>query len=271
MKNIYKFILIISLSILTVSCEEEATLDLDTNEPRLVIDAVISEGKPCRVNITMTQSFYDNAPYMRVSGATIILTDDTGYSEELKEEYGLPGIYQSSGTGIVGLQYSLKVIVDGGIYEASATIPQVVELEEAYIYDMRAGNKSYYSPSVIFQDPEGVKNYYYTRVSVNEKVLSTLYLHNDDSRDGKLIHRILFFDKGANDDKALEGGDNIDIEMQSIDYGMYEFYRSWSSFAGGNSNPTTNFTGNVLGCFKAYSSSYLSMVVSASSIFEGNY
>lgn len=271
MKYLYKLIFVTAIFILNVSCEEKTILDLKTAEPRLVIDAAISEGFPCTVKLTMTQSFYDNVPYRRVSGATVILTDDSGYSEVLQEEYGNSGVYQSSLIGEVDYLYTLRVVVDGETYEASGTIPRPVQLDEVYIYDIKAGGKSYYSPSVIYQDPAGVKNYYYTKVSVNDRVLKTLYLHDDDNRDGKLIHRILFFDKEANGDEALNTGDNLDIEMQSIDYGMYEFYRSWSSFAGGNSNPTTNFSGDVLGCFKAYSSSYISMVVSSDGIFRGNY
>lgn len=265
------WVLIPFFLLLHVSCEESVILDLESAEPRLVIDASITEGAPCVVKLTKSQSFYDNIPYERVSGARVLLSDRTGYTEELREEYMNPGVYMSSQLGFVGLEYTLKVIVDENSYESDiVVIPEPVVLEEIYLYDIKAGDKSYFSPSVIFQDPKGVKNYYYTKVVVNDRTLKTLYLHDDDNRDGKRIHRILFFDKEANGDKTLDTNDYVEVEMQSIDYGMYEFYRSWSSFAGGNSNPTTNFTGDVLGCFKAYSSSSISMLVSTESIYNGN-
>lgn len=270
MKYVYKLILIISLFASHLSCEEEATLDLKPGKPRLVIDAAISEEVECTVKLTLTQSFYDNIPYQYVSGATVTLSDDMGYFEELREEVGKPGEYVSYKLGEVGVKYTLKVTVDGESYESTVVIPKAVQLEEIYVYEIKAGNKSYYSPSVFYQDPAGERNYYYTKVTVNDRTLKTLYLHDDDSRDGKRIHRVLFFDKEANGGNTLQTEDNIDVEMQTIDYGMYEFYRSWSSFVGGDSNPTTNFTGDVLGCFKAYNSSYISMVVNSNNIYEEN-
>lgn len=268
--KLYKLIVITCLLALHFSCEEEARLDLNPAEPRLVIDAAISEYVPCTVKLSLSQYFYDNAPYQTVSGATIILSDDKGYSEELIEKPGQPGNYISNKLGEVGVQYTLKVIVEGESYEATAVIPKAVQLDEIYIYEIKAGNKSYYSPIVIYQDPKGVKNYYYTVVTVNDRVLKTLYLHHDDNRDGVRVPQILFFDKEANGGNTLDTDDRVDVEMQTIDYGMYEFYRSWSSFAGGDSNPTTNFTGDVLGCFKAYNSSHISMIVSANNIYEEN-
>lgn len=270
MNTIYKFILILSVAALHISCEHEVILDLKSAEPRLVIDAAISENLPCEVKLTLTQSFYDNEPYKRISGATVILTDNEGNYEVLKEEYWNPGLYKSQILGTVGIKYYLKVIVDGETYEANAVIPEVVHLEEIYLYEIKAGDKSWYSPSVIFNDPADVVNYYYTIVTVNERVLQTLYLHDDEHRNGKPVHRILFFDKEENGDEELQTGDYVEVEMQTIDYGMYEFYRSWSSFAGGDSNPTTNFTGDVLGCFKAYNSSVIGMTVSADRIYKEN-
>ncbi|WP_108821172.1 DUF4249 domain-containing protein [Dysgonomonas sp. Marseille-P4361] len=268
MKSLYKLLLLFSAIFLFASCEKEVTLDLKSAEPRLVIDASISDHTPCVVTLSLTQSFYDNDSYDRVSGATVILYDE-GMNSEVLEEVG-SGYYQSKEPGVVGVTYFLKVIVDSETYEAEATIPHPVSLDETWIYEVKAGDKSWYSPSVIFNDPKGEKNYYYTKLSINEKPLRTVYLHNDENRDGKRVHRILFFNKEDNDDKNLETGDQIDIEMQSIDYGMYEFLRSWTSFSGGDANPTTNFSGDVLGCFKAYSSSWISMIVSTDNIYQEN-
>lgn len=269
--NIYKYILLfLSLSFL-VSCEQEMILDLKTAEPQIVIDAAISGYAPCTVYLSLSHSFYDNSSYEKISGATIVLTDGVGNVETLIEDNNNPGKYISTEIfGETGRTYSLKVTLDDKTYEASATIPTLVPLQEIHLYEIKAGDKSWYSPSVEFDDPIDEKNYYYFIVTVNDRILRSVYLDDDEHRNGKRVHRILFFDKEDNDDEELKTGDNIMVEMQTLDYGMYKFYQTWQSYAGGNANPATNFTGGVLGCFKAYNTDWMTMIVSADNIYVEN-
>lgn len=268
MNHIYRYILIAFSLALFVSCEHEMILDLNTAEPHIVIDASITNNSFCYVSLTLSHSFYDNEPYETISGSTVILTNGEGRSETLREDYSHPGNYISNEIiGQTGQSYYLKVIIDGETYEADATIPTEVKMEAIHLYEIKAGDKSWYSPSVEFQDPADEKNYYYFIVTVNDKVMQSVYLSDDEYRNGKKIHRILFFDKEDNDDEELNTGDHVMVEMQTLDYGMYKFYQTWLSFAGGDANPATNFSGDVLGCFKAYNTDLISMVVSHDYIY----
>lgn len=271
MNNIYKYISIVFALFLFVSCEHEMILDLKDAEPHIVIDAAITENTHCSVSLTISHSFYDNKPYEKISGATVILTNDQGISETLTEDILNPGNYTSSQIlGEVGVKYNLKVIIEGEIYEANATVPTLVPLQDIHLYEIKAGDKSWYSPSVEFDDPENEKNYYYFILTVNDKVLQSVYLDDDEYRNGKRIHRILYFNKEDNDDEELNTGDNVIVEMHTLDYGMYKFYQTWLSYAGGDANPATNFTGGVLGCFKAYNASWLTMIVGPEYIYVEN-
>lgn len=271
MNNIYRYILLLFSFSIFISCEHEMILDLKNAEPHLVIDAVISENTPCYVTLSLSHPFYDNDPYEKILGADIVLTDSAGNSETLVEDPFSPGNYISTQIfGVVGESYNLKVIVDDRIYEANAKVPTLVPLEDIHLYEIKAGDKSWYSPSVEFEDPISEKNYYYYILTVNDRVLRTVYLKNDENRNGKRVHQILFFNKEDNDDEELNTGDHVVIEMQTLDYGMYKFYQTWLSYAGGNANPATNFTGGALGCFKAYNTSWLTMIVSADMIYVEN-
>jgi hypothetical protein len=245
-------------------------VDLRAAAPKLVIDASISDGKPCTVYLTKSQAFNDNDTFKTVTGAEIILDGEDGNSEELVESNTMDGLYVSHTVGEAGKRYFLKVTAQGQTYEANAAIPDSVPIEKTYIYDIKAGNKSWYSPAYVFHDPPGENNYYYTILYVNDVIMNTIYLDDDKYRNGLEVHRILFFNKDDNDGNDLKTGDRIRIEMQSLDKGMYLYYKSMFSVAAdGGTNPITNFTGDALGCFKAYSSSHAEFTVSSDIVYSG--
>ena len=272
MKLIYNYIVILVIASFFMSCEEVVNVKLNSAEPRLVIDGSITSGEPCLVFLSMTQSFHDNGAYKRISGATIELTDDTGNREILVESINEKGAYFSAMLGEANKKYHLKVLVEKGVYEASATIPVVVPIDSIYIYNIRVGKENWYSPTVIFDDPAGIENYYYSSITLNSKLLNTIYLDDDEFQDGvKEVHNILFYDSESNNDEDIKLGDEITVNMQTLDKGMYTFYKSiFSVAAGGATNPITNFSGDVLGCFKAYSSSSKTIIVSESHIYTKN-
>ncbi|MDR0824164.1 MAG: DUF4249 domain-containing protein [Prevotella sp.] len=262
-----KYILLIILFISLIACEKIVDVDLSQAEPRNVIDASIKENAPCVVILTQSQAFYNNDPYNRITGAVVELTDDKGNTEVVKESNKEAGIYFSSMMGEALRTYHLKVTIGGDVYEAKATIPEAVPIDSMYIYDIKMGKDHYYSPCIVFNDPPDVENYYYTMLSVNGKTMKTIYLDDDEFRNGLKVENILFFDKEDNNDEELKVGDQIKVEMQSLDKGMYTFFKSLRSVAaGGATNPLTNFSGGALGCFKAYDSGYKEMTITEADI-----
>jgi len=266
MKSLYSILSIII--ILFCSCEEVVDLNLKQADKKNIIDASITQGSPCIVLLTKSQAFRNNNPYDRISNAIIELTGQNGEKEILKENSREPGLYVSEMIGNVNSKYTLKIQVGDEVYEASATIPEVVYIDRIYIYEIKAGDKSWYSPAIVFQDPPEVDNYYYTMLSVNDRLMKTIYLNDDENRNGLERHRILFFDKEDNDDEDLKTGDRIGVEMQTLDKGMYTFYKSLYSVAEGT-NAISNFTGGAYGCFKAYNSSFIDAIVSQDIVESG--
>lgn len=248
------------------SCEEVVDIDLQTTEFKDVIDAFISDNSPCYVFLSRSQSFSNNAPYQTTSGAVIELSDDKG-NKEIVRESKEPGLYISLMTGVVGRTYNIKIMIGENTYEAQSTIPQTVPIDDIYIYNIQVGGDDWYSPCIVYNDPPDEKNYYYTMMYVNGHLMKSIYLTDDEYRNGLTVERILYFDKEDNSDNELEIGDRIYVEMQTLDKGMYTFYKSlYSVVAGGATNPLTNFTGGALGCFKAYGSSYADITMSEDNI-----
>jgi len=262
MRMINRYIAIICFFLLFSACEEVVNIELAQAEPRDVVDAYIMENSPCVILLTQSKGFYDENSYKRVSGAIIELSNDKGESEILAESSRETGLYLSSIVGEVGHTYKLKIISGENIYEAEATIPKVVPIESVYIYRVKIAGDWIFSPCVVFQDPADEENYYYTTLYVNGKSMRSIYLDSDEYRNGLKIENILFYDKDDNNDEELKAGDQLRIEMQTLDKGMYTFYRSLNSVAaGGGTNPLTNITGGALGCFKAYNSTFIDYTV----------
>ncbi|NDV94698.1 DUF4249 domain-containing protein [Dysgonomonas sp. 521] len=248
---------------LFAACEEVINVNLTEAEPMNVIDASITENSPCIVLLTRSQGFYNNESYERISDAKVELFDEYGNSDVLAESNKDKGLYFSQMIGTVGFTYTLKVTSGNNVYEAKATIPQAIPIDSVYIYRVKIGNEDIYSPCVAFQDPPEEDNYYYTTLYVNGNPMSSIYLDNDEYRNGLKVENILFFDKEDNNDEELKAGDKLRIDMQTLDKGMYTFYNSLRSVAaGGGTNPLTNITGGALGCFKAYNAYWVDYTVS---------
>ncbi|MDR1883872.1 MAG: DUF4249 domain-containing protein [Prevotella sp.] len=269
MKIIYRLIPVAAFFILIASCEKIVDLDLRSAEPKIVIDASITEGLPCVVYLTKSQAFNDNGFFKTVSGAKIVLTDEDGNTETLNETNTMPGLYMSHMSGMANRKYHIRITAEGNTYEAGVVIPDAIPVEETYIYEIKAGEGSWYSPSFVFHDPADEENYYYTILYVNGKAMKSIYLDDDKFRNGLKIHRILFFDREDNNNRDLQTGDLIRIELQSLDKGMYTFYKSLFSIAAdGGTNPLTNFTGDALGCFKGYNTSFAEFTINQDVIYS---
>lgn len=263
-------LIIILLFLSFLSCEKVVELDLKESEPKHVIDAQLTDGSPCIIKLTESQGFYDDAPYKGISGARIILSDNEGNKEVVQEAIDA-GVYISQMRGVTGRTYSLDVTIDEKSYQAKAKIPKVVNIDSLYIYNIKIGTDNWYSPCVVFLDPADEENYYYTLLFVNGSLMKKIYLQDDENRNGLKIEHVLYFSKEDNDDEELKIGDTITVQMQSIDKGAYTFYKSVSSAAAsGNTNPISNFSGGILGCFKTYSTSEMELIISAEDIYTKN-
>ena len=264
-KSIYTVIAVLALSF--SACEKVVDLDLNSIEPRLVIDASISDGEECKVVLSMTKNYYDNSELDYVSGAQVFISVNGGNEEQLVEAPP-GGFYFSSTRGITNETYTVRVVVDGKEYKSTATIPPTVPIDRLFIYNIQLDDKYWFSPCVAFHDPGGIANYYLYTIYVNDRRMKSIYVDDDIYNDGLYHERILPFDDTDNNEEELVYGDNVRVVMESLDIGAFTFYQTLFSVAsGGGTNPIGNFTGGVLGCFKAYGASPYEIIISEDNVF----
>jgi hypothetical protein len=241
-------------TLLTTSCTKIVDLDLQDAAPRLLIEGnLANDGRPATVQLSRSTSYKDSNVFPPVTGAVITLSDDAGGLETLAATT-TPGQYQGRTiTGQPGRRYTLRVESEGQSYVAQSTMPAVVPLTGLRVEKGFFGDNLLVVPE--FLDPAGVRNYYLFRQYRNGRLNKSLFLRDDELTDGKINTRPLVAGGGEEEDQ-LVAGDSARVEMQTIDAGVHEYVRTLNEVLEGNSaapaNPKSNFSGDVLGYFSAY-------------------
>src|SRR5688572_26785945 len=216
--SVFRFLLPVLLLVLT-SCEKVLDIDLKDAEPRIIIEANLSD-QPGPHTVIISRSVGFNAPntFPMISGAQVTVSDNTGNSEVLIETEA--GIYQTSNfQGVPGQTYTLRVLIEGVEYISVSTMPPAVPIKDIAVETFEFDQDDTVV-TIHFQDQAGVKNYYRAFYFVNGKMSDGLYFLEDQYSDGKLIDGT-FID----DDLPLESGDSVRIVLQAIDENMLRYLR----------------------------------------------
>jgi hypothetical protein len=243
---------------LLLACEEVIELPLKDPDARLVIEGQVSSlGNTQEVRVSEVLPFDAEQRSKAVEGARVFLNENGGDWHRLTETER--GRYQLDGfQGRTGRRYGLRVEVEGKLYHAYSTMPGEVRIDSTGI-SVNTFDNARQTPLVVFQDPPGVKNYYFFDIIVNEKVLPSLFLYNDKFNDGKSVYQNL-----DDFDLDLQSGDRVSIELRNIDEASFNFWdgvRSQGGFSASPGNPPSNISDGALGNFSAYGANRVFFVV----------
>jgi hypothetical protein len=254
-----KIAIIILTAFSFMSCEKEIDLDLNTANPKIVIEGKVAQNELATVKITKTVNFSDANNFPAVKAAEVTITDNLGVSETLKETTN--GIYMASKIkGEVGKTYTMTVKAEAKTYTAKSTMPTPIKFD-----GLRSELSSFAPPGAEvtnyiiypqFIDPNEVGNNYRFIQSNKEKTDKSLFVANDAIGNGQPNQRPLF-----SQDFEVKKGDVVTVEMQCLDRSVYDYF--YSLFSIGNNgpgggatptNPVSNISGGALGYFSAYTS-----------------
>jgi hypothetical protein len=261
MNRFYKICLLFACSATLFSCQKVIKLDLNTADPRIVIEAAISDQPgPYSVKLTRTVNFDQSNVFPAVTGATVKLHDDAGHAETLTETS--PGIYQTATiTGTPSRTYTLEVTAQSKTYTAVAKMPQPVPI------DSLNAQKGFFRDAknvhVFFKDPAGVENWYRFIEIINETPITDINITEDILRDGQNIDAMIF----TPEEDSLVSGDSVTVLFQSIDPGSYDYFRTLIPLTQGGdpgaapANPKTNFSNGALGYFSVYAESRKAIII----------
>jgi hypothetical protein len=266
MKTIKTILLLLGIVALLSSCRDIIDIELDSIEPKLVIDGAVTDiSDTLVIQLSKSVDYFEPGIYPNISGAVIIVSDNVGNSVQLNEVS--PGVYQEYLPGIEGNEYELTVEFEGEDYSANVEMPYKIEIDSISIeptpdYMEFSGG---YLVNCHLTDLAGTENYYRLKVSnINEQSETddVLYVYDDAFVDGNEITMRW-------DDKQFFPNDTIVVELQTLAESTYDYYRTLALLFEGEmignanpSNPITNLSGDVLGYFGAYTISRDTIVIS---------
>lgn len=248
------------------SCQKVIDVKLSTAANQLVIEGAITDvlGKQ---TITISQSvpYTASNTYPTVTGANVLVTDDAGHSYTFLETQ--PGTYTfGSLRAVTGRTYTMKAVVNNVTYTASSTTPKLVNIDSLTIKGVSFGGTDIKAVEVHYKDPGDIVNQYRWVLKVNGTQIKSVYADNDRFTNGNEVANVLFYNDD-DDNKKIEAGDIINVEMQCIDKAVFNYWYTLSQQSqngpGGGvtpGNPPSNIDHNALGYFSAQTTSVRTIV-----------
>ena len=254
--RLVKTIFFFSALLLFYSCEKVIDIKVKDSDVKYVIEGIITTGPGCKVYITRTKPFNEDNDFSNVSGATVKVKDNI--IEHVLTE-SAPGVYETPLiNGTPGHLYQLAVTINNQVFTAACTMPQSVVMDTLYISPGPFGQFKF--ATVSFKDPAGVNNGYRFVQYKNAVKDPMIFWENDEFTDGQ--ESVVQLDTGVDekdDPRAINSGDEVTIEMHSLDDVIYKYWYSLRSGGGDGTsntaapaNPVTNITGGALGYFSAH-------------------
>ena len=215
-----KIIYIVTMSLLTFSCEDVIDLEVPTSEPKLVIEASINwlkgtTGNEQDIKLTLSAPYFDSE-VPPANGAQIVITDANNNTFQFIED-GNTGIYKNN-TFIptINGDYNLTISYQGETFTANETLKPVPEID--YIEQNNDGGFSGEETEIkaYFTDPADEENYYFFEFISDIPVIPSLEVYKDEFVNGNSIF-------GFYTEEDLSTGDELIIRNHGISARFYEF------------------------------------------------
>lgn len=215
-----KLIYTISLICLFTNCEDVIDVNLNTAEPRLVIDAAINwfkntTGNEQSIKLSLTAPFFnDEVP--PANDATVFITDTNNNVFNFTEEADT-GIYRNTNfIPVINETYTLSVTYNGETYTGTETLKSVASID--YVEQENEGGFSGEDIELkaFYTDPANEENYNFFEFISDIPSIPTLEVYEDRFTDGNQIF-------GFYTEEDLEAGDLVTIRNYGISERFYQF------------------------------------------------
>lgn len=261
-----KISMLILSALALMSCEKEIELDLNSADPKIVIEGQIPQNQTAKIIITKTVNISDTNVFPAVRAASVSITDNLGNIEQLVETSA--GVYQTQKMiGAEGRIYTLSVNAEGKNYTAKTTMPSQVKLVNIKTlpstFSPPGQTNDNFLVYPVFTDPEAFGNNYRFIQATDKAVDKAIIVTNDNVGNGQPFNRPII-----SQDFDIILNDKLTLEMQCIDKVTYDYFYSLNAVNGNGpgggttpTNPVTNITGGALGYFSAHTVQKMTVIV----------
>ena len=255
--------------IVLASCEEVVQLNLDSEEPVVIIEGMIIDKNIYQyVKVTQSVNFYSNNSFSIIDNATVTVSDGTttyNFIHNPGNEENLNGYYFSENPflGEVGKTYTLSVNVNGNTYTAVDELFPVTAID-SLTFDINPDEfedpqepNHFYEILFYAHEPQDREDFYLFKFYRNDTLIrdepNDIYFSNDDL----LAEEI----NGIEIAGYFQVGDVGKVEMYSISNAGFVYYNDLINllqsdggmFGSPPVNTRTNITGGALGFFQCSS------------------
>jgi hypothetical protein len=250
------------------SCTKVIDINLNEADSKIVIEAELVSGtQDFMVKITKTSDFFNPGQPVTIADAAVFLKAGTD-NEPLNLTNDGNGIYiLKNFTATENTSYFLSVTAEGKTYEATDFLPKNVPLDSLTV---GVPENNPFNPSgadsfeivVNYQDPQDDLNFYRIKSTVNGIPRSEgvkLLVIEDRYSAGAYFTLPIFTD-------SYELNDSVEVELVSMSRAMFDYFTTLALLVDGSggaapTNPSSNWSGDALGYFGAFSVSKQTILV----------
>lgn len=278
----HNFLLLSVLALGFASCTEIIEIDLDSTYRRLVVNGSISsDSLHHQVELSTSSDYFFNMSSPKVEDALVEF--EYGNTRiQLIEHDTIPGLYLTPQAfrGVPNTTYQLHIsqvdVDEDGIFDtfhASSTMPPVAQLDSIQLTYFLTPFVSGYQVSMYGQDPPTREWYSYKIWKNSDLLTDTLSKYSvqpDDFYNGTYIYGLpIGFLWEGDPREALQPGDTVTFELQSVEQAYYNFVLDAQLEIMGNnplfSGPSANVRSNIdnggKGIFATYSVERVSAIL----------
>jgi len=214
-----KYIYIL-LSLLMFSCEDVIDVDLNTAEPKLVIDASINWfkgtiGNNQEIKLTLSAPYFDDEVPPAIGAQVQVIKANNEVF--IFAEEGSTGIYKNNVfIPQINETYTLQIIFEGETYTASETLKSVVDIDFVEQNDEGGFSGDETELKAYYTDPADEENYYFFEFISDIPEIPSLEVYNDEFTNGNQVF-------GFYTEEDLEPGDLVTIRNYGVSERFYEF------------------------------------------------
>ena len=228
MKNILT-ILILFAVFLNSSCEKVIDVKLNTEQPRLVVDAALSwtkgtDGKNQSVILsTTTNNFNKEIP--KVSGATVYETNGNNRRFDFIEEPAIKGKYTCINfVPVVNETYVLTIIYNGETYKGQEKLTAVNPIERVEQRSDLGINRDEFGIKVHFKDTPNQNDFFVLSYVTPTLAFPSIEVTSDKFFEGRTTFGLFSYSK-------LKLYDPVNIRLNGISESYYNYFRKLASTA----------------------------------------
>lgn len=231
-----------------MSCEDVVDIDLETSEPKLVVDASLkwqkgTLGNEQTIKLSTTTGFYENAIPI-VTGATVFITNGNNDVFNFVEIPNSGEYFCSNFNPEINQTYTLTVIVNGETYTASETlfaVPTINTVEQ----DNEGGfTGDEIEVKFFYDDDPNANNFYLIQFNTSISLLPEYDVISDEFFQGNEM-----FGLYTNED--LETGNEVTFTLHGISETYYNYMNILLGVAATNGGspfqtPPATVRGNII-------------------------